>query len=41
MGWGDGSGKKEILNPAGGDLVTLGDSPGPFVGKTVLIDLSG
>ena len=41
MGWGSGSVKKEILDPAAGDLVTLGDAPGPFVDKTVLIDLSG
>jgi hypothetical protein len=41
MGWGSGSGKKEVLDPAGGELVVLGDAPGPFVGKTVLVDLSG
>ena len=41
MGWGSGSGKKEVLDPAAGELVTLGDAPGPFVDKTVLIDFSG
>ena len=41
MGWGGGSGKKEVLYPAAGELVTLGDAPAPFVGKTVLIDTSG
>ena len=41
MGWGSGSGKKEVLDPAAGELMTLGDTQAPFVGKTVLIDLSG
>ena len=35
------SDKEEVLDPAAGELVTLGDAPGPFVGKTVLIDTSG
>eukprot|EP00966_Prymnesium_polylepis_P311127 7187921-Prymnesium_polylepis.1 len=41
MGCAAGAGKKEVLDPASGDLVQLGDAPGPSVGKTVLIDLSG
>ena len=41
MGWGAGAGKKEVLDPASGNLVQLGDAPAPFKGKLVLIDLSG
>ena len=42
MGWGSGSGKKEVLNAAVGDPVICGsDEPHPFDGKLVFIDLSG
>ena len=42
MGWGTGVGKKEVLNPAAGDVVICGNSDEhPFHGKLVLIDVSG
>ena len=42
MGWGSGVGKKEVLNPASGDVVICGNSDEhPFHGKLVLIDVSG
>ena len=42
MGWGSGSGKKEVLNAAVGETVICGsDEAHPFNGKLVFIDLSG
>ena len=42
MGWGAGTAKKEVLNPASGEVVICGNSDEhPFHGKFVLIDVSG
>jgi hypothetical protein len=42
MGWGAGTAKKEVLNPAAGEVVICGNSDEhPFHGKFVLIDVSG
>ena len=42
MGWGAGTAKKEVLNPAAGEVVICGNSnEHPFHGKFVLIDVSG
>jgi hypothetical protein len=42
MGWGNGSGKSEVLDPAGGDVIFCGsDGVHPFRGKQVFIDVSG
>ena len=44
MGWGSGSGKAEILNPAVGDPIICGSTSSgdhPFNGKIVFIDVSG
>ena len=42
MGWGNGSGKKEVINASVGDPVVCGsDWEHPFAGKLVFIDVSG
>ena len=42
MGWGNGDGKKEVLDPAGGDVIFCGsDGEHPFRNKLVFIDVSG
>jgi exonuclease-1 len=42
MGWGNGSGKKEVINASVGDPVICGsDREHPFAGKLVFIDVSG
>ena len=42
MGWGNGSGKREVLDPAGGEVIVCGsDGEHAFKGKLVFIDVSG
>ena len=41
MGWGNGAGKREVLDPAGGGLRSCDSDGSPFEGKDVLIDVSG
>ena len=41
MGWGNGSGKKEVLDPAGSGIFPCEHDGSPFLNKDVLIDISG
>ena len=41
MGWGGGSGKKQVLDPASGGLRSASEDGSPFKDRFVLIDISG